>query len=107
MSTKPKWLDPREDRAWRAFKHALHRLDLCLQRDLLQDSGLTQADYEILAVLSQHRARHPHRLRTGPASPGRGAVPRAIHFRRGRNPETTSARRVTGRSPRGLLTDVP
>lgn len=54
MSAEPKWLDPREDRAWRAFKHAHHQLDLSLQRELLQDSGLTQADYEILAVLSQH-----------------------------------------------------
>ena len=54
MPTEPDWLDPREDRAWRAFRHAHHQLTLCLDRHLLQDSGLTEADYEILAVLSEH-----------------------------------------------------
>jgi DNA-binding MarR family transcriptional regulator len=54
MPTEPHWLDPREDRAWRAFMHARHRLALRLRQHLLQDSGLTEADYEILAVLSGH-----------------------------------------------------
>jgi len=54
MPTQPDWLDPREDRAWRAFMHARHQVDARLQRHLLEDSGLTQADYEILAVLSEH-----------------------------------------------------
>ncbi|OBF33835.1 MarR family transcriptional regulator [Mycobacterium sp. ACS1612] len=48
---EPKWLSPREDRAWRAFKHAHHELDVHLNRSL-QKSGLSGADYEILAVLS-------------------------------------------------------
>ena len=56
MPMDPKWLDPREDRAWRAFRHASHRLSLRLQRHLLRDSGLSDADYEILAVLSEHAA---------------------------------------------------
>ena len=56
MPMDPKWLDPREDRAWRAFRHASHRLSLRLQRHLLRDSGLSDADYEILAVLSEHPA---------------------------------------------------
>jgi DNA-binding MarR family transcriptional regulator len=56
MSMDPKWLDPREDRAWRAFRHASHRLSLRLQQHLLRDSGLSGADYEILAVLSEHAA---------------------------------------------------
>ena len=54
MPTEPEWLDPRENRAWRAFMHAHHQLTLRLRRHLLQDSGLTWADYEILAVLSEH-----------------------------------------------------
>jgi DNA-binding MarR family transcriptional regulator len=54
MPTEPNWLDPREDRAWRTFKHAHHQLGVRLQRHLLADSGLTEADYEILAVLSEH-----------------------------------------------------
>jgi DNA-binding MarR family transcriptional regulator len=58
MPTEPHWLDPREDRAWRAFRHAYHQLTLRLDRHLLQDSGLTEADYEILAVLSGHPAGH-------------------------------------------------
>ena len=48
------WLDPREDSAWRSFVHAHHQLLLRLRRHLLQDSGLSEADYEILAVLSEH-----------------------------------------------------
>jgi DNA-binding MarR family transcriptional regulator len=54
MPTEPNWLDAREGRAWRAFMHARHQVDMRLQRHLLEDSGLTQADYEILAVLSEH-----------------------------------------------------
>jgi DNA-binding MarR family transcriptional regulator len=56
MSAEPDWLDPREDRAWRAFVHAQRQLSLRLQRHLLQDSGLTEADYVILAALSEHPA---------------------------------------------------
>ena len=48
---EPKWLDAREDRAWRAFMHAHHQLDVHLNRGL-QESGLSGADYEVLAVLS-------------------------------------------------------
>ena len=54
MPAEPKWLDSREDRAWRAFVHASHQLPLRLNRHLLQDSGLTGADYTVLAVLSGH-----------------------------------------------------
>ena len=56
MSAEPDWLDPREDRAWRAFMHAQRQLSLRLHRHLLQDSGLTDADYVILAALSEHPA---------------------------------------------------
>ena len=52
MPTEPHWLDAREERAWRAFNHAHHQLTVCLNRLLLQDSGLSGADYEILAILS-------------------------------------------------------
>ena len=54
MPSEPNWLDQREDRAWRAFVHAHHRLSVRLNQLLVQDSGLTKADYEILAVLSEH-----------------------------------------------------
>jgi DNA-binding MarR family transcriptional regulator len=52
MTTEPQWLDAREDRAWRAFMHAHHQLTVYLNRLLFQDSGLSGADYEILAVLT-------------------------------------------------------
>ncbi len=45
------WLNPREDRAWRAFMHAHYQLVVHLNRGL-QESGLSGADYEVLAVLS-------------------------------------------------------
>jgi DNA-binding MarR family transcriptional regulator len=48
---EPNWLNPREDRAWRAFMHAHHQLVVHLSRGL-QESGLSGADYEVLAVLS-------------------------------------------------------
>jgi DNA-binding MarR family transcriptional regulator len=54
MPPEARWLDQREDRAWRTFIHAHHQLLLRLRRHQLQDSGLSDADYEILAVLSEH-----------------------------------------------------
>lgn len=56
VPTDPKWLSAREDRAWRAFKHAGYQLDARLNRHLQQDSQITKADYEVLVVLSEHRA---------------------------------------------------
>ena len=48
---EPNWLNPREDRAWGAFIHAHHQIEVHLNRRL-QESGLSGADYEVLAVLS-------------------------------------------------------
>jgi DNA-binding MarR family transcriptional regulator len=47
------WLSAREDRAWRAFMHAHQQLVARLNRGL-QGSGLSGADYEVLAVLSAY-----------------------------------------------------
>jgi DNA-binding MarR family transcriptional regulator len=54
MPEEPDWLSPREDHAWRAFVHAHHRLGVRLNQLQLRESGLTMADYELLAVLSDH-----------------------------------------------------
>jgi DNA-binding MarR family transcriptional regulator len=54
VPSEPKWLDSREDRAWRAFIHAHHQLSVRLNRLLLENSGMTDADYKVLAVLSEH-----------------------------------------------------
>jgi DNA-binding MarR family transcriptional regulator len=51
MSMEPNWLNAREDRAWRAFIDAHHHLEVHLIRGL-QKSGLSGADYEVLAALS-------------------------------------------------------
>lgn len=48
---EPKWLNAREDRAWRAFVYAHQQIEAHLSRRLLE-SGLSGADYEVLAVLS-------------------------------------------------------
>jgi DNA-binding MarR family transcriptional regulator len=48
---EPNWLNAREDRAWRAFVYAHYQLEVHLSRRL-QQSGLSGADYEVLAVLS-------------------------------------------------------
>jgi DNA-binding MarR family transcriptional regulator len=48
---EPNWLNPREDRAWRAFIDAHQQIEVHLNRRL-QESGLSGADYEVLAVLS-------------------------------------------------------
>jgi DNA-binding MarR family transcriptional regulator len=48
---EPNWLNAPEDRAWRAFVHAHQRIEIHLSRRL-QASGLSGADYEVLALLS-------------------------------------------------------
>ena len=51
MRMEPDWLNPRELRAWRAFIDARHQVGVHLDRGL-QESGLSGADYEVLALLS-------------------------------------------------------
>ncbi|KRQ20389.1 MarR family transcriptional regulator [Mycobacteroides sp. H001] len=50
---EPNWLSPSELRAWRAFVDARHQVGVHLDRGL-QESGLSGADYEVLALLSEH-----------------------------------------------------
>lgn len=50
---EPNWLSAREDRAWGAFIHAHDQIEARLSRRL-QESGLSGADYTILASLSAH-----------------------------------------------------
>ena len=53
MSTEPRWLDDRQQRAWRAFLGASSHLLDQLDRQLLRDSGMPHAYYEILVALSE------------------------------------------------------
>jgi DNA-binding MarR family transcriptional regulator len=51
-SATPKWLNPREMRAWRSYIIASRRLLDALDLDLA-GHDLTMADYEVLALLSE------------------------------------------------------
>ena len=48
-----RWLTPDEDRAWRAWLAMNERLRAQVARDLLVDSGLSDADYMVLVHLSE------------------------------------------------------
>jgi DNA-binding MarR family transcriptional regulator len=48
---EPNWLNAHEDRAWRAFIDAHDQIEVHLNRRL-QESGLSGADYSVLASLS-------------------------------------------------------
>ncbi|HIW61259.1 MAG TPA: MarR family transcriptional regulator [Candidatus Stackebrandtia excrementipullorum] len=58
--TAPRWLNEQENHTWRAFHHVRSDLGATLERQLVQDSGLSSADYELLVVLSETDG---HRLR--------------------------------------------
>src|ERR1700683_4008852 len=48
-----RWLEPEEDRAWRNWLAMTERLRSQIARDLLADSGLSDADYMVLVHLSE------------------------------------------------------
>ena len=58
----PKWLTREEDAAWRGYRRMRLLLDLQIARDLANDSGLSEADYDVLSTLSETAG---HRVRLG------------------------------------------
>ena len=52
-----RWLTPSEDRAWRAWLAMTERVRAQIARDLLVDSGLSDADYMVLVHLSEAEGR--------------------------------------------------
>jgi DNA-binding MarR family transcriptional regulator len=50
--TDPRWLDDREQRAWRAYLAMQSRLQAHLNRRLQADSGLSLADFTVLVELT-------------------------------------------------------
>jgi len=48
-----RWLDPHEQRAWRAFLRVHTELNARLGRQLQNESGLSAADYAVLVELSE------------------------------------------------------
>ena len=49
----PRWLDPREHAAWRAYLSMKTQLDARLAYDLRQDSALSSADFAVLVGVSE------------------------------------------------------
>jgi DNA-binding MarR family transcriptional regulator len=48
-----RWLTAPQERAWRRYRHMRTLLDLQIARDLQRDSGLSDADYDVLSTLSE------------------------------------------------------
>lgn len=48
-----RWLTPSEDRAWRGYRRLHKLLDLQVSRDLARQSGLSDADYDVLSTLTE------------------------------------------------------
>ncbi|MER7460657.1 MarR family transcriptional regulator [Micromonospora sp. NPDC126480] len=53
MAVMTRWLDPDEQRTWRAFLTATRALMDTLDRELQRDAGMPHAYYEILVRLSE------------------------------------------------------
>jgi DNA-binding MarR family transcriptional regulator len=51
--SEPRWLDEREDRAWRGYTSMQAQLSARLHRNLLRNTGLSLPDYEVLVHLSE------------------------------------------------------
>jgi DNA-binding MarR family transcriptional regulator len=49
----PRWLTAEQERAWRRYRRMRTLLDLQIARDLRRDSGLSEADYDVLSTLSE------------------------------------------------------
>lgn len=48
-----RWLDEREDRAWRSYMRMQAQLTAQLHRSLVRNTGLSLSDYEVLVFLSE------------------------------------------------------
>ncbi|WP_446214510.1 MarR family winged helix-turn-helix transcriptional regulator [Micromonospora sp. IBSANI012] len=57
MDAMTRWLDPDEQRTWRAFLTASRALMDTLDRELQRDAGMPHAYYEILVRLSEAPGR--------------------------------------------------
>lgn len=51
MTQDPRWLTEAEQRVWQAYRRMFLLLNAQLARDLAQDSGLSDADYDVLSAL--------------------------------------------------------
>ena len=53
----PRWLDPEEQKAWRAWLYSTQLLMDRLDRELTRETGISHAYYEILVALSETPGR--------------------------------------------------
>lgn len=53
LVNRTRWLSRREQATWRAYRRMRARLDLQLARDLANDSGLSESDYDVLSAVSE------------------------------------------------------
>ena len=51
--SEPRWLNPAEQRAWRAFLRAAQQLQAQLDRELEREAGMPFAYFQILVMLSE------------------------------------------------------
>ncbi|MER5703332.1 MarR family transcriptional regulator [Micromonospora sp. NPDC002296] len=70
LGSMTRWLDPDEQRTWRAYVAATRALMDTLDRELQRDSGMPHAYYEILVRLSEAPDR---RLRMGDLADATGS----------------------------------
>ncbi|APU40400.1 MarR family winged helix-turn-helix transcriptional regulator [Streptomyces sp. TN58] len=59
-ASEPRWLTEAEQDAWYAWRRMFPLVNAEIARDLSQDSGLSEADYDVLSVLGEtdgHRMR--------------------------------------------------
>ena len=50
---RTRWLTASQEQAWRRYRRMRTLLDLQIARDLRSDSGLSEADYDVLSTLSE------------------------------------------------------
>jgi DNA-binding MarR family transcriptional regulator len=55
--TTTRWLTEREERAWRGYRRMRALLDLQVNRDLANDAGLSEPDYDVLSNVSESPGR--------------------------------------------------
>ena len=48
-----RWLNNKEERAWRGYRRMRTLLDLQITRDLARDSSLSDSDYDVLSTLTE------------------------------------------------------
>ncbi len=58
--TEPRWLDEREQRAWRGYLAMQSRLQARLNRRLQDDSGLSLTDFDVLVALTDRGGAGPN-----------------------------------------------